>query len=169
MPICAHYLACARTSLLQEPDPISGAVAVPISLASTFAQVSPGVPSVRLLVREWLLALRRRFPPHFDCCCRAETRSFLIVKDLSIAALATQLVQRMRRCVASSCGCLQMPFRSCFHGTNELFTSVIALCFFECTYSSSAHLMCCCSQCLAAAESAKHGTCHGWPSDRRNI
>lgn len=28
-----------------EPDPVSGAVAVPISLATTFAQVSPGVPS----------------------------------------------------------------------------------------------------------------------------
>jgi cystathionine gamma-lyase len=31
----------------QEPDPITGAVAVPISLASTFAQSSPGVPAGR--------------------------------------------------------------------------------------------------------------------------
>lgn len=40
--------ACSvRRCYLQEPDAISGAVAVPISLASTFAQKSPGVPSVR--------------------------------------------------------------------------------------------------------------------------
>ena len=29
----------------QEPDPVTGAVCVPISLATTFAQKSPGVPS----------------------------------------------------------------------------------------------------------------------------
>jgi hypothetical protein len=31
----------------QEPDPVTGAVTPPISLASTFAQASPGKPSVR--------------------------------------------------------------------------------------------------------------------------
>ena len=31
----------------QEPDATTGAVAVPISMSSTFAQSSPGVPSVR--------------------------------------------------------------------------------------------------------------------------
>lgn len=95
---------------MQEPDEVTGAVTVPISLATTFAQASPGelrvsVAPLGLAAERLLKNCKIRMSGARVCLFpRAGSRTFLITKDLITLARATLRALLTKRCVPLSAG-----------------------------------------------------------------